>query len=246
MNRFVSIIIPTYKAEKCIKKNLNLLINTLSTIDNHVISGYEIIVVIDGSPDHSEEEARKVEDVQIISYKKNMGKGYALKRGFSESKGDIIIFLDADGDIPATQIEHLLRFSNNKDFIIGSKIHPFSYINYPIKRKLLSVAYRIISKIVLKIPYIDTQSGLKIIKRDILEMISQLSHIDGFAFDLELCFLAHTYGYTITEMPILINYRGTSTIKFNTMTKMLCDIFKIQYNFSIKKIYQKKLRDIYF
>lgn len=238
MKYFLSVIVPVYNSETFIQKNLEQFKVSFNELKKSVISDYEIIVVIDGSPDKSEHEAKKVKGIKVISYKDNMGKGYALKVGFYNSKGNVITFLDADGDLPPSQLAYLFSYLSTSDLIVGSKRHPFSLVHYPIFRKILSIGYVLLSKIILGISLSDTQSGLKLIKRELLEVIMPLLLVKKFAFDLELCFLAQKHGFRSVESPIYINFQGNSTIKGSSIVAMFVDLCAIRYRYSVLHYYQ--------
>jgi len=95
MKKF-SLIIPVYKQEKTIKKNIQSVIEALSVLS----VPFEIIPVIDGQLDQSEREVHSIHDkrIHVVGYQTNHGKGYAVRYGFAFATGDVIGFLDAGGD----------------------------------------------------------------------------------------------------------------------------------------------------
>lgn len=232
----LSIIVPVYKGESFIAKNLETIKDDVSM---H-FPNFEIIAVIDGDVDKSLQEARKVKGIKIVSYKKNMGKGFALKHGFRYCTGDFVTFIDSDMDLDPGQLKNFIPYMATADLIIGSKRHPFSKINYPFTRKFLSKGYQLFSKLVLGVNLRDTQSGLKLIKKEVLDVIMPLLLVKKHAFDLELCFLAQKHGFRIAEAPISINYRfsGTSIDK-KAIFSMFLDTLAIRYRYSVLKHYQK-------
>lgn len=240
MKTLLSVIVPVYNGGLFIQNNLEKLKNSLNLLKGNVINDFEIIVVIDGATDQSEGEAKKVNGIKVISLNKNMGKGNALKIGFNKSKGDVITFIDADEDIPSSQLCNLFTYLASADLIVGSKRHPFSLVQYPLVRRILSVGFVLLSKIILGISIHDTQSGLKLIKRELLDIIMPLILVKKFAFDLELCFLAQKHGFRSVEAPIHINFQGKSTIKGSSVVSMLIDLIAIRYRYSVTHYYQKE------
>jgi len=237
----LSVIVPIYKAESFIKRNLEEMKKSIS---KH-FPNYEIIAVIDGEDiDNSKQEAEKVEGIKVISYKENKGKGYALKYGFDHSSGDYITFLDCDLDIHPDQLKNFFPYMATADLVIGSKRHPFSKLHYPLMRKILSAGFRFYSWLVLGVKLRDTQSGLKLIKREVLEVIMPLLLVKRYAMDIELCFLAQKHGFRTVEAPLHIDF-GTfnnhtaSTIKFKDIRGMFLDVLAIRYRYSIKHYYQR-------
>ncbi len=236
----LSVIVPVYKAESFICKNLHEIKKSIS----NYFPNYEIIAVIDGEIDKSKQEAQKVDGIKVVSYKENKGKGNALKIGFEHSTGDYITFIDCDMDIHPEQLKNFFPYMATADIIIGSKRHPFSKLQYPLIRKILSTGFLIYSWIILGVKLRDTQSGFKLIKREVLEVIMPLLLVKRYAFDLELCFLAQKHGFRSVEAPLHIEYgefsNGSSTIKLNDILHMFLDVLAIRYRYSIKKYYQRK------
>jgi glycosyltransferase involved in cell wall biosynthesis len=206
----------------------------------------EFIAVIDGEIDRSKEEAKKVPGVTVVSYKENRGKGHALQVGFENAKGNVVIFIDADGDFNPDQIINFFPYLASADIVVGSKRHPFSKITYPFHRRVLSWGFHLLSKILLGINIRDTQSGLKIMKRQALEVILPLMVIKRYGFDLELCFLAQKHGFRTVEAPVTIDFKGTSTISPQVPYRMFLDLLAVRYRFTFLKYYQKKYHEINF
>jgi glycosyltransferase involved in cell wall biosynthesis len=237
----LSVIVPVYKAESFIKCNLEEIKKSIS----QYFPNNEVIAVIDGNGDNSLSEAKKAKGVKIVSYEVNQGKGHALKIGFEASTGDYITFIDCDMDIHPQQFKNFLPYLATADIVIGSKRHPFSKLNYPFKRKVLSLGFLIYSWLILGVKLRDTQSGLKLIKREVLEVIMPLLIVKRYAFDLELCFLAQKHGFRSVEAPLHITYNQftnskdkESTIKIKDIQGMFLDVLAIRYRYSIIHHYQ--------
>lgn len=239
-NKKLSVIVPVYRAESFIKKSLEEVKKSISKNFNN----YEIIAVIDGEIDNSRNEALKVDGIKVISYRENRGKGNALKVGFENSTGDYITFVDCDLDLHPEQLKNFLPYLATADLVIGSKRHPFSKLKYPLKRRILSNGFRIYQEIILGVKLRDTQSGLKLIKREVLEIIMPLLLVKRYGFDLELCFLAQKHGFKTVEAPLNITFSqfagNKSTIKLKDIIGMFLDVLAIRYRFSILRYYQKQ------
>lgn len=240
----LSVIIPSYKAEKFIVANIEKFKKQLEEIKKNYsfyINDWEIILIIDGiKTDNSYALAKKIKKIKIFSYPENKGKGYALKYGFQKSTGNYITFLDVDGDIPLWQIGNFFPYLSTHDIVIGSKRHPFSKVNYSFLRKTLSRGFQIFSRIILGVSLRDTQSGLKLIRREALDVFFFLLKMNRFSFDIELCFLAIKHGFNIAEVPIQVQFQKNTTVVISTPFKMFFDLIKIRYFYSFKKEYQKK------
>ncbi len=243
-NSKISIIVPVYKAEHFIKRNLGEIKKTI----HHLFSCYEIIAVIDGEVDKSREEAKKVSGVTILSYKENKGKGHALYYGFKQASGQFVAFIDCDLDLNPAQLINFIPYLTSADFAVGSKRHPFSKLHYPLARKLLSIGFRWYSFLILGVRLRDTQSGLKLVKREVLETIMPLVMIKRFSFDVELCFLAQKHGFHTVEVPLHLTYNQfrevSSTIRLADIITMFLEVLQIRYNFSVRKKYQKAFWEI--
>ncbi len=220
--------------------------NILETDDYFKKTGisYEIIVVDDGSLDLTYTKATSVkkEHIKIHKLPKNQGKGQALKEAFNISTGDLIMFLDGDLDIKPEQFQILFKIMNEKnvDVVIGSKRHPESILDYPLKRKILSAGYFFIVKILFGLPLRDTQTGIKLFKREVLEKIFHRVLIKRYAFDLELLILAHHYGFKIAESPVVVNYKGKfGHITLKTIFQIFWDTMAIFYRLYILRYYDK-------
>ena len=209
----LSLIIPVYKQEKTIAKNLRSILWELELLSHP----YEVVVVIDGEDDRSREETEKVKSPRIFvtGYKTNHGKGYAVRFGIAKSHGDIIGFIDAGGDIKEEGLSMMLEHFRwyNADIIVGSKRHPVSKVNYPYGRKILSWGYQIIIKLLFGLTIRDSQVGMKLFRREVLEDVLPRLLVKQFAFDIEILSVANHLGYTrIFEAPVDLNFTGVSSI----------------------------------
>lgn len=219
-------------------KTLSCLIHRLKSL---AIDDYEIIVVNDGSTDNSFAEALRFKifngnsyKVKLYNYTKNIGKGFALRYGFSKSKGDPVIFLDGDMDIDTIQIVKALQlfWRTQPDMVIASKYHPRSRIYYPLNRYLYSLGLKSIIRLLFNLSISDTQVGLKVFRREVLSTIFPRLIIKRFAVDLELLVVANMTGFTkITEMPVIIKHTSANLSSINLWAvKNFCqDIAAIFY-----------------
>lgn len=238
-NKKLSVIVPVYRAEKFIHKNLLKMEEKIAKI----FPNFEIIAVIDGFVDDSFKEAKKAESehTKVMGYEKNQGKGYALKYGFEHSIGEHITFVDCDMDIDPEQLSNFVPYLSNADLVIGSKRHPFSLVEYPLIRTILSEGFSLYSRIMLGISLKDTQTGIKLIKREVLEVIMPLVIVKKYAFDLELCFLAQKHGFRFVEAPVHIDYQFNGTgIGKDSIYNMFIDVLAIRYRYTLLKHYQKE------
>lgn len=240
--KLLSIIIPVYRQEKTIRRNLSAVLSELDLFR----MPYEVIVVVDGYDDKSKEEAEKVKhpNVSIVGYPDNHGKGYAVRYGMARAKGDVIGFIDAGGEIRESGIQMLIEhmYWYNADIIVGSKRHPASKVVYPLGRKLFSFGYQLLVRLLFGLTVKDTQTGLKLYRRVVLEDVLPRISNDHFSFDIEILAVAFHLGYKrIYESPIELDFaKMTSTIHSNLLPVvwvMLKDTFYIFYRLRILHYY---------
>lgn len=240
--KLLSLIIPVYRQEKTIEKNLRFIIAELSGL----YIPFEIIVVIDGDVDRSWNEAKKVQSplLKVVGYKTNRGKGYAVRFGMAQCKGDIIGFLDAGEDIRTEGISMMLEHFRwyNADIIVGSKRHPVSKVEYPRIRRILSWGYQMLIRVLFGLNIRDTQVGMKLYRRVVLEDVLPRLLVKQFAFDIEILAVAWRLGYRrIYEAPIELEFKGTSSITsanfWRVVYSSLWDTLAVFYRLKILHYY---------
>lgn len=214
----ISILVPYYNEVSIIVQNTHIIISQLVAWN----WDFEIIVSDDGSHDNGYElltqEFAQNPKVKIIRSPRNYGKGRALCTAFEKSVGEYVLFIDSDLEL---SIDHLPYFMDkmirsNSDLVIGSKEDPRSDLNYPFIRKLFSRGYALINKILFNLSVKDTQTGIKLFKREVLESTLPYLLVKRFAFDIELLALCQYRGYTIESHPIILHYtRGTELGRMN-------------------------------
>ena len=236
----ISVIMPMYN-ERNIRSNLKEVLKTLDkTLKGY---NYEIIVVDDGSRIDCIPEAKKVKSrkIKVVGYKKNMGKGYALRYGFHFCKGDYIAFMDADLELPPYQIKNFIDAmkKNRVDIVIGSKRFKESQVFYPFTRRLMSWTFQLIIRILFGLNVRDTQVGMKLFRHDALKRVFPKMLVKKYAFDVELLVLAYKEGYDIKEIPVRLDYKFGTGIRKRDVINMLMDTAAIFYRLRILKHYDK-------
>ena len=233
----ISVLMPAYNEERTLEKAVIETMRELRGLD------YEIIIINDGSTDNTLKIAKELcelsKNVKLVSYSKNRGKGYALKKGFEKSKGKIIVFFDADLDIPPSQIRRFVKVLNKGyDVVIGSKYLPGARVKYSEIRRLFSIWYRSLVKTLLKLDITDSQVGLKVFKREVLEKTFPKILVKKYAFDVELLTVINMYGYKIHELPIKIEHKNfDSSIDAIAIARMFIDTIAVFYRKNIKHYY---------
>lgn len=237
----ISVIMPAHNESPMIKENVVLTEKTLKGFN----TDFEIILIDDGSTDGTwgkiKELADEFPNIKATRNMLNFGKGRALKKGFRFAKGDYVVFLDSDIDLHPAQLDtffDIMQF-DNADVVIGSKRHPNSVLNYPLQRRVVSTIYFFLIKVMFGLPIRDTQTGLKLFKRQVLEKVFPKIVVRAFAFDLEILVNAHRLGYKIAEAPVRIDMRRQfSRIRFKDMLNTGLDTLAIFYRMYFTRLYR--------
>lgn len=237
----ISVIMPAYNEAQNLSSIIEKTVTTLEKCDLE----YEVIVVDDGSKDGTYEKASHIaeeqKNVKAFGYKENMGKGHALKHGFQFARGDLVLFLDADSDLPPSQIPKFLDYmrENEADVIIGSKRHPLSKVDFPLSRRILSIGYSLLTKLMFNLSVTDTQVGVKLFRREVLEQVFPKVLVKRYAFDIELLANTKRLGYTIAEAPVELNYHGNSRVDLKAIWHIFLDTLVVFYRMKILHYYDK-------
>lgn len=238
----ISIIVPAYKQEKTIIRDIEKIVQVMSQLR----CDYEIIVVVDGFIDDTFKNAKKIKSPKVIvtGYQHNHGKGYAVRFGMAKAKGSIVAFVDAGMDLNPNGISMLLEYFewHNADIIVGSKLHPASKVNYPTQRKILSLGYRLLVKLLFGLAIKDTQVGMKFFRRKVLEDVLPRLLVKDYAFDIEILAVAYRLKYRrIYEAPVELEFKNSSTITSANFWKiilhMLSDTLAVFYRLKILRYY---------
>ena len=195
----LSIIIPVYNEEKTIRH----VINKVSEIDYNIDT--EIIIINDGSSDKTFNELnkfkKKFKKLKIISYKKNKGKGYAIRLGIAKSKGNIIVIQDADLEYSPNQIPYLISplMMKQKKVVYGSRFMG-EYRNMKFFQLLGNKILTFLTNLLFGSNLTDMETCYKCIHKDILNKIDLFS--DGFEIEAEISAKILKSGFEIYELPI--------------------------------------------
>ena len=222
-----SVVIPAYNEEETIE----LAVSRIHQIMKELNRLFEIIVVCDGDENKTASalEHLQYSELNVINLEVNRGKGFALRTGASAASGRNLIFIDADLDLDARRIPELILLYEGQelDLLVGSKLHPKSIVYYPKSRRLMSYIYRKIIRKLFGLNVSDTQTGLKVCKRDRYLAIEDDLFVDGFAFDLELICRFDKQNFSIGEGPVTLNFQFKSTVNYQSIFKMIISTIRI-------------------
>ena len=161
-----------------------------------------MIVVSDGSTDETVEIAGRSSPT-ACGYRvpAPRGKGPGAEVGLDEARGAYVAFCDADGDIAAEAIEPFITLMRlyEPDIVLGSKRHPLSEVHYPPLRRLLSWTYHKITRVLFRVDVRDTQTGFKLIRREVLAAVLPRLYEKRYAFDLEFLVVARSLGFAASS-----------------------------------------------
>jgi glycosyltransferase involved in cell wall biosynthesis/O-antigen/teichoic acid export membrane protein len=238
-----TLVVPFYNPGSRFGKHIGEIVDVLSSSE----ISYEILAVSDGSTDHSEEQlaALSSEQLTLVRLEENQGKGAALRAGLSKGRGEYLGFIDGDGDLPANLLSNLLEIIDREhpDIIFGSKRHPRSEVVYPPLRRMYSWGYQQLNRALFHLPVRDTQTGVKVVRRDVLAAVLPRMVEKHFAFDLELFVVARQQGFrNFVEMPVSIGQRFSSTVSLRSVRNMLLDTFAIFYRLRVLRFYERDIR----
>jgi len=232
----LSIIIPIFNEQLRLKSCLTIL---KKFVEKKPKKKIEIIFVNDGSTDNSSELIRKfisknnkICNFKYINYKKNIGKGYAIKMGVLNSIYTWILICDADMSVKPDQFDIWFKkkYINNKNTsYYGSRNHKNSKIKTLFIRRLLGSFFKILIRIIFRLDLADTQCGFKVFHKNYSYKIFKKISSNRFAFDIELTLLLKKNNISIKELPLKWEHRDGSKLNiFIDMPKMLFDILIIK------------------
>ena len=236
----LSVIVPAYRDGEHIGPNLERLGRALDTTG----LVWEVIVIVDGDAvTYRHARAFATERIQVHGYQANRGKGFALRYGMTMARGGLITILDSDMDIAPEEIGRMVRLLRlyEADVVVGSKRHPLSRVHYPWFRRFQSACYQLFVRLLFRVNVRDTQTGLKLMRREVARRVLRVALVKRFAFDLELLALATRFGFKrIIEAPVQIDYHFTSTTNPRAVFRVLWDTLAIFYRLRIRRWYDRR------
>jgi glycosyltransferase involved in cell wall biosynthesis len=229
----LSIIIPSYNEESRLLGSLEKIASYIDAQQRNT----EVIVVDDGSTDSTaavaEQFRGKILNLRVLMNGVNRGKGFSVRHGSLEAKGNIILFTDADLSAPIEEAEKLLKNLADHDVAIGSRAMNRRLIeaHQSAFREFAGVLFNKIVRTVLRLPFVDTQCGFKAFRRERCQLIFEQQTIERFGFDPELLYLARHHGLSIVEVPVRWAHSpATKVSMFRDSIQMFADVFIIRWN----------------
>jgi dolichyl-phosphate beta-glucosyltransferase len=245
-NLTYSIVIPAYNESGRIASTLRRVVDYVRA------QGWraEILVVNDGSTDRTVDVVREFQaqapEVRTIENPGNRGKGYSVRAGMLQAKGDILVFTDSDLSAPIEEADRLFAaIAAGADIAIGSRWLDSGRQTHrqPLYRQFFGRCYNLVTRLVMGLPFADTQCGFKAFTREAAQTVFQLQTIEGWGFDPEILFIALKRGYRVKEVAVTWAHDERTRMKYlKDGVKMLREMASIRWN-AVTGLYSRKIQE---
>jgi glycosyltransferase involved in cell wall biosynthesis len=235
LNRSISIVIPAYNEAARLPE-------TLRRVSDYISSGnwnfYEILVVDDGSRDATANLAREFAasdpHVRVLRSPGNRGKGYAVRHGMLEARGEWRLFSDADLSAPIEELETLWSAigKTGAEIAIGSRALDRSLIgvHQPGMREEAGRFFNSVMRFAVGLEIADTQCGFKLFRADIAQAVFSRQQLERFGFDVEVLYIAKRLGWRVAEIPVRWNHVDGSKVGMFTGLHAFGELARIRLN----------------
>jgi glycosyltransferase involved in cell wall biosynthesis len=235
LSRSISVIIPAYNEESRLPSTLGRIEQYLH--DTHW-DFHEIVVVDDGSKDGTVSAATKFADanpnIRVLRNPGNRGKGYSVRHGMLEARGEWRLFSDADLSTPIEELEKLwMAVEMGKDEIaIGSRALDRSLIgvHQPGMRETMGRIFNGVMRAATGLAISDTQCGFKLFRADVAQVAFSRQTLERFGFDAEVLYIAHRKGFGIAEIPVRWNHVDGSKVNMLNGIQAFGELVQIRMN----------------
>ena len=229
----LSIIIPSYNEEMRLPATLDRIAAYLQTYGGTA----EVLVVDDGSKDRTAAVAEsfrtKIPLLRVVSNGVNRGKGHSVRHGMQEARGRLALFTDADLSAPIEEAGKLIDALKTNDVAIGSRAMDRDLISVHESafREFAGIIFNKIVRVILWLPFVDTQCGFKAFRRESCGILFEQQRIERFGFDPELLYLARRHGLRTVEIPVRWGHSpATKVSMLRDSIQMFIDVFNIRWN----------------
>jgi len=230
LRRSISIIVPAFNEESRLPATLD---KVRGYLERSAWDFAEIVVVDDGSRDCSAQAARAA-GARVIENPGNRGKGYSVRHGMLEAKGEWALFTDADLSAPIEDLEKLWAAAESRSVkvAIGSRAVDRSLVgvHQPAFREAMGRVFNLAMRAITGLPYRDTQCGFKLFEAGAAREIFSRQRLDGFGFDVEVLFIARLLGYAAAEVPVRWDNAAGSTVSLWRGVMAFLDPLKVRWN----------------
>lgn len=229
-NHRLSLVVPAYREAENIGRTVSRIRDELGA---ELGSGdLELVVVDDGSDDDTAGAASAAGADQVVALRTNRGKGGAIRAGVEAATGKVVAFTDADLAYAPLQVLTILRaVEDGWDMAIGSRRHrdAEAAVAPSVLREVGSRVINGATRLALAGGYADTQCGLKGFRSDVARAIFDRGRIDRFAFDVEVLAVAEANGFSVLEVPVVLESSDTSTVNVaRDAVRLLVDVARVR------------------
>ena len=240
-----SIVIPAYNESARIPATLRSVVECVRANQWPA----EVIVVNDGSIDSTAQVVRdfslQAPEVRLLENPGNRGKGYSVRAGILRAQGEIVMFTDADLSAPMEEAERLFAaIANGADIAIGSRWVESSRqtARQPLYRQFFGRCVNLVCRMVMNLPFADTQCGFKAFTRTAAQTVFQLQTIERWGFDPEILFIAIKRGFRIVEVPVSWAHDERSRISYlRDGIQMLKELAIVRWN-ALTGVYSRSIK----
>jgi dolichyl-phosphate beta-glucosyltransferase len=227
---FLTIVVPAYNEAGRIRDTLERLCH-FKELQPYSI---ELMVVDDGSTDQTVETISEFPGVRLVRNDRNHGKGFTVRHGVLEARGEFILFTDADLSTPIEELDKLLSAlqSSGADAAVGSRAlkRELIGIRQPLFRDMAGRFFNLLVRAFTGLRLHDTQCGFKLFKRSSTRQAFERMRVEGFGFDPELLFLIERIGGRVVEVPVRWNDNPATKVRFlRDSTRMFLDLIAIRW-----------------
>jgi glycosyltransferase involved in cell wall biosynthesis len=231
---YLSVVIPAFNEALRVSGTLEKVLEYLQTRNYET----ELIVVDDGSSDATPEileEARQhFFAMRVFRNEPNRGKGYTVRRGVLEARGELVLFTDADLSAPIEEANKLIAAieSENADAAVGSRAleRRLIGVRQPFYREFSGRIFNVLVRAFTGLKIHDTQCGMKLFRRGTTRRAFELQRVEGFGFDPEVLFLIQRLGGKVLEVPVRWNDNPATKVHFlRDSTRMFLDLALLRW-----------------
>jgi glycosyltransferase involved in cell wall biosynthesis len=232
-NPELSIVIPAFNEELRLPATLERIAAYLKKSHRDA----EVLVVDDGSKDRTASVAEsfrgKIPTLRVVPNGVNRGKGYSVRHGVQDARGRIVLFTDADLSAPIEEADKLVDALQHMDVAIGSRAvnRGLITVHESLFREFAGILFNRIVRLILRLPFVDTQCGFKAFVRERCRIIFEQQTIERFGFDPELLYLARHHGLRTVEIPVRWGHSPATKVNMlRDSLQMFVDVFVIRWN----------------
>lgn len=236
---FTSVVIPAYNEAA----RLPGFLTTVRAYMGEVFdANYEVLLVNDGSQDGTGEFVQELSanwpELVVLEHAANRGKGAAVRTGVLASRGELVLFSDADGATPISE-ERRLRDAivAGADVAVGSRLVPGAVVSDRRRhRDWLGRTFAALARLLLRTGVRDPQCGFKMFRGEPARRLFAACTEDGYLFDLQVLVLAHKHGYRVVEVPVRwSDMPGSKLHLVRDSVAMLAGLFRLAVSMTLAR-----------